>query len=71
MSRFLKSFDKLSLELVATDTIAARTVSLQFPAFPRPQATSPGVANPLVQPMGRFRAPFAGTGGWHHGGINE
>ncbi len=40
MLRFLKSFDELSLELVATDTIADRTVLLQLPAS-RPQATSP------------------------------
>ena len=70
MSHFLKSFDKLSLELVATDTIADRTVLLRFPAS-RPQATSPGTANPLVQPTGRPGAPFADTDGWHHGGINE
>jgi len=70
MSRFLKSFDKLSLELVAIDTIADRNVLLQFPAS-RPQATSPGAANSLLQPTGRPRAPFANTDGWHHGGINE
>jgi hypothetical protein len=70
MSRLLKSFDELSLELVATRTIADRTVSLQFPASRR-LATSPGVANLLVQPTGRPRAPSADTGGWHHGGINE
>ena len=71
MSRLLKSFDELSLELVATDTIADRTVSLQLLAS-RPQVTSPGAANPLVQPTGRSGAPFADTDdGWHHGGINE
>ena len=70
MSRFLKSFDELSLVSVATETIADRSVSLQFPAS-RPQATSPGAAILLVQPTGRPRAPFADTDGWHHGGINE
>jgi hypothetical protein len=70
MSRLLKSFDKLPLELVAADTMADGNVSLQFPAL-HPQATSPGAANLLVLPMGRPRAPFADTDGWRHGGINE
>jgi hypothetical protein len=70
MSRFLESSDKLSLELVAIGTIADRSVSLQFPAS-RLQATSPGAANSLERPTERPRALFAGTDGWHHGGINE
>jgi hypothetical protein len=70
MSRFPKSFDKLSLELAATDTLADRSVSLQFPAS-RPQATSPGVANSRVLATRRPRAPLADTDGWYHGGINE
>jgi hypothetical protein len=70
MSRFLKSFDKLSLESVANDTIADRSVSLQFPAS-RPEAMSPGAANPQVLATGRPRPPFTDTDGWHHGGINE
>lgn len=68
MSRFLESFDEL--ELVATDTIADRTVSLQFRAA-RPRTPPPGAVNLLVQLPVRPRAPFGDTGGWHHGGINE
>ena len=70
MSRFLTSFGKLSKESVASDTIAHKNVSLPFLASLR-QATSPGAANPIVQPAGRPRAPFADTDGWLHGGINE
>ena len=70
MARLLKPFPELPLRLFAFDTIADRNASLQFPAS-RPQATSPGAANPLVQPTGRPRAPFADTDGWCHGGINE
>ena len=70
MSRFLKSFDELSLELVATNAVAKRNVPLEFPAF-LAQAISPVAANLLVQPTGHPSALFADTGRWHHGGINE
>ena len=70
MSRSLKPFDGLSLEVVAIDTIADRNVSRQFPA-PRPQAQPLGAAIPLLLPTSRHRVPFADTDGWHHGGINE
>jgi len=54
MSRLLKSSDKLSLELLATDTIGDRNVPLEF--LDRiVQTTFPGGANPLVQPAARPR----------------
>jgi hypothetical protein len=70
MTRLLKPFPGSPLKLLAIDTIADRSVSLQIPAG-IPQATFLGAAIPLEHPMQRPRGPLAETGGWHHGGINE
>ena len=70
MSRALKSFDDLSLKVVAVDTSANRDVALQFPVSSQ-QARSPAATTPFEQPMERHRDPYAETHGWRHGGINE
>jgi hypothetical protein len=70
MPRSLKSFDELSFELLAANTIGDPNVSLPFSAS-RMRAASPDPANPLVQPTTLPRAPLAYTDGWRHGGINE
>jgi hypothetical protein len=70
MSRALKSFDDLSLKVVAVDTIANSDVALQFPASNLP-VRSPAATTPFDQPGEGYRDPLAETHGWRHGGINE
>ena len=68
MSRSLKSFADLSLEVIPVDAIDNKDVS--FPA-PSPQARLLAATTPLEQLMERRRHPLADTNRWHHGGINE
>jgi len=70
MSRLLKSFDELSLKVIAVATSDNRDGSLQFPAS-NLQARSPAATTALEQLMERHRDPPAETHGWLHGGINE
>ncbi len=70
MSRALKSFDDLSLKVVAVDTSDNGDVALQFPVSSQ-QARSPAATTPFEQPLERHRVPLEETNEWHHGGINE
>jgi len=70
MTRALKSFDELSLKVIAVGTSDNGDVSLQFPAS-KLQARSPAATTPLEQLMELRRDPLADTNLWHHGGLNE
>jgi len=70
MLRALKSFDELSLKVIAVATSDNREVALQFPAL-SPQARFPAATTSFEQPIERRYDPFAETLGWRHGGINE
>ena len=69
-TRALKSFDELSLKVIAVATSDNRDVSLRFPAL-KLQARFPAATTPLEQFMERRRDLLAETHGWRHGGINE
>jgi hypothetical protein len=64
MTRALKSFDGLSLKVVAVDPGANRDVSLQFPAL-SPRARFPAATTSLEPLMERHRDSLAETNEWH------
>jgi hypothetical protein len=68
MSRLLKSFDDLSLKVVAVRTAGNSNFGFEFPAS-GPQSTPSALTTPLEQPA--ERDPLAEYPGWHHGGIND
>ena len=70
MSRFLKSFDALSLKVVAVRTADNSDFGFEFPAS-GPQSTPSALMPPLEQPAERRRDPLAEYFGWYHGGLNE
>jgi hypothetical protein len=70
MSRALKSFDELSLKVVAVHTADNSDFEFEYPTS-GPQSTPSALTTPLEQRMERRRDPFAETDDWHHGGINE
>jgi hypothetical protein len=70
MSHSLKSFDDLSLKVVAVRAADDSDFEFEFPAS-GPQSTPSALTTPLEQLVGRPRDPLAEFQGWHHGGINE
>ena len=70
MSRSPKSFDDLSLKVVAVRTADDSDFGFEFPAA-GPQSTPSALTTPLEQPAERRRAPLAEYPGWYHGGLNE
>jgi hypothetical protein len=70
MSRLLKSFDDLSLKVVAVRTADDSDFGFEFPAS-GPQSTPSALTTPLEQPAERRRDPLAESHTWHHGGLNE
>ena len=70
MSRAVKSFDDLSLKVVAVRTAEDSDFGFEFPAS-GPQSTPSALTTPLEQPAERRRDPLAEYPGWYHGGINE
>ena len=70
MSHFLKSFDDLSLKVVAVRAADDSDFEFEFPAS-GPQSTPSALTTPLEQLVGRRSDPLAEFQGWHHGGINE
>jgi hypothetical protein len=70
MSRLLRSFDSLSLEVVAVRMADDSDFGFKFPAA-GPQSTPSALTTPFEQPAGHRRAPLAETDGWRHGGLNE
>ena len=70
MSHFLKSFDDLSLKVVAVRAADDSDFEFEFPAS-GPQSTPSSLTTPLELLVGRGRDLLAEFEGWHHGGINE
>ena len=70
MARPLKSFDDLSLKVVAARTADDSNFGFEFPAS-GPQSTPSALTTPPEQPAERRRDPLAENPGWYHGGINE
>jgi hypothetical protein len=70
MTRALKSFDELSLKVVAVRTAENSDFEFEYPAS-GPQSTPSAWTTPLEQRMERRRDPLAETHEWQHGGINE
>ena len=70
MSRALKSFDDLSLKVVAVRTADDSEFGFEFPAS-GPQSTASALTTPLEQPAGRRRDLLPETHTWRHGGLNE
>jgi hypothetical protein len=70
MSRFLKSFDDLSLKVVAVRTADDSNFGFEFPASGA-QSPPSALTTPLGQPAERRRDPLAEYPGWYHGGLNE
>ena len=70
MARPLKSFDDLSLKVVAVRTADDSDFGFEFPAS-GPQSTPSALTTPLEQPAERRRDPLAQFPGWGHGGLNE
>ena len=68
MSRPVKSFDDLSLKVVAVRAAEDSSFGFEFPAS-GPQSTPSELFTPLEQPA--ERDPLAEYLGWHHGGIND
>ena len=70
MSRALKSFDDLSLKVVAVRTADNSDFGFEFPAS-GPQSTPSALTTPLEQPAKRRRDSLAEIRGWRHEGLNE
>ena len=70
MPRLLKSFDDLSLKVVAVRTADNSDFEFEFPAS-GPLSTPSALTTPLEQPMQRRHEPFVRIDTWRHGGINE
>ncbi len=70
MARPLKSFDDLSLKVVAVRTADNSNFGFEFPAS-GPQSTPSALTTPPEQPAERRYDPVAEYPGWHHGGIND
>jgi hypothetical protein len=70
MARPLKSFDDLSLKVVAVRTADNSNFGFEFPASGL-QSTPSALTTPPEQPAERRYEPFAEYPGWHHGGIND
>jgi hypothetical protein len=70
MSRFLKSFDDLSLKVVAVRTADNSDFEFEFPAS-GPQSTPSALTTPLQQLVERRNDPPEEFHTWHHGGLNE
>ena len=70
MSHSLKSFDDLSLKVVAVRAADDSDFEFEFPAS-GPQSTPSALTTPLEQLVGPRRDPLEKFQGWHHGGINE
>jgi len=70
MARPLKSFDDLSLKVVAVRTADNSNFGFEFPAS-GPQSTPSALTTAREQPAGRGRGPLAQYPGWHNGGIND
>ena len=70
MSRLLKSFEDLSLKVVAVRTAADSDIGFEFPAA-GPQLTPSALTTPPEQSAERRRDPVRQYPGWYHGGIND
>ena len=70
MAQALKSFDDLSLKVVAVRTADDSEFGFEFPAS-GPQSTASALTTPLEQPAARRRAAPAEIHAWHHGGLND
>ena len=70
MSHSLKSFDDMSLKVVAVRTATNSDFEFEFPAS-GPQSTPSALTIPLEQLAKLRRGPLAQYPGWYHGGINE
>jgi len=70
MSRLLRTFDDLSLKVVAVRTADDSDFGFEFPAS-GPQSTPSALTTPPEQPVERSYDPVAQYPGWYHGGINE
>jgi hypothetical protein len=66
----VKSFDELSLKVVAVRAADNSDFEFEFPPS-GPQSTPSVLVAALQGSAQRHRTPFARIGGWHHGGINE
>ena len=70
MTNRVKSFDELSLKVVAVRAAENSDFQFEFPASDRP-STPPDLTTPLDQPGQPPLLPFAQSEGWHHGGLDE
>jgi hypothetical protein len=70
MSRLLKSFDDLSLKVVAVRTADDSVFGFEFPAS-GPQSTPSALTIPLEQPAKRHHDLVPEIHAWRHGGLNE
>jgi hypothetical protein len=70
MSRLLKSFDDLSLKVVAVRTADDGDFGFEFPAS-GPQSTPSALTTPPEQHVERRSDPLADYPGWYHGGLND
>jgi len=70
MSRLLKSFDDMSLKVVAARAADDGNFGFEFPASGS-QSTPSALTTPPEQPAERRHDPLAQYPGWCHGGINE
>lgn len=70
MSRSLKSFDDLSLKVVAVRTADDSDFGFEFPAS-GPQSTPSALITPLERPVERRQDLLPEIHTWRHGGLNE
>ncbi len=70
MVRPLKSFDDLSLKVVAVRTADNSNFGFEFPAS-GPQSTPSALTTAPEQPAERRYDALAKYPGWYHGGIND
>jgi hypothetical protein len=70
MSTALKSFDEISLKVVAVRAAAKSDFGFQFP--PSGSQTPPAALSaPLELPLQPRRDFLVEISSWHHGGLNE
>jgi hypothetical protein len=70
MLRLLKSFDRLSLKVVAVPTADDSEFGFEF-STPRPPSTPSALTTSVEQPAERRHDQLPGISTWPHGGLNE
>src|SRR6266581_2086761 len=71
MARVLKSFDEMSLKVVAVRTADDSDFGFEFPASGPQSTPSARTTRPEQPAEQRRRDSLAAHPEWHHGGLNE